>query len=65
MILVLALMLKETVFDLTAYLPDSVVPQYEEFKNTIRVWLEKLGIVRGDVAANAGMFPFAMSFIHD
>ncbi|KAJ7590752.1 glucosidase II beta subunit-like-domain-containing protein [Mycena floridula] len=40
------------IFDLSAYLPESVVPQYEDFKDTLRSWLEKLGIVRGD-SANA------------
>lgn len=41
-----------SVFDLSAYLPESVVPQYEDFKETLRSWLEKLGLVRGD-GANA------------
>ncbi|KAF5371945.1 hypothetical protein D9615_008110 [Tricholomella constricta] len=34
-------------FDLTSYLPDSVIPQYEEFKDTLVSWLRTFGIIRG------------------
>lgn len=33
--------------DLTAYLPDALVPQYENIRNTLISWLEALGIARG------------------
>ncbi|KAG5735388.1 Glucosidase 2 subunit beta [Termitomyces sp. T112] len=39
-------------FDLTAYLPDSLVPQYEEIRGTLVSWLTKLGVVRGDDTAS-------------
>ncbi|KAG6853592.1 hypothetical protein C0991_002998 [Blastosporella zonata] len=40
-------------FDLPSYLPDSFIPRYEEIKDTVVSWLEKLGIVRGDDTASA------------
>ncbi|GLB33238.1 putative low-density lipoprotein receptor domain class A [Lyophyllum shimeji] len=34
-------------FDVSAYLPDALVPQYEELKDAVVRWLRKLGVVRG------------------
>jgi len=34
------------VFELSNYLPDSVLPAYEELRDTLVSWLSKLGIVR-------------------
>ncbi|KAG5645275.1 hypothetical protein DXG03_006577 [Asterophora parasitica] len=34
-------------FDLTSYLPDSLIPQYEDFKDTLVSWLKTFGIIRG------------------
>ena len=34
-------------FELVNYLPDAIVPQYEDFRDTVLGWLENLGIVRG------------------
>lgn len=42
-----------TVFDLTAYLPDSFIPQYEEIKETLVSLMAKLGIVHGDDTASS------------
>ncbi|KAF9268338.1 hypothetical protein L218DRAFT_954698 [Marasmius fiardii PR-910] len=35
-------------FDLASYLPDSVLPQYEEIKETVLSWFRLLGIIPGD-----------------
>ncbi|KAE9398280.1 hypothetical protein BT96DRAFT_976528 [Gymnopus androsaceus JB14] len=35
-------------FDLASYLPDSIAPQYEEFKETFVSWLVGLGIIKGE-----------------
>ncbi|KAL0058582.1 hypothetical protein AAF712_010460 [Marasmius tenuissimus] len=35
-------------FDLASYLPDSVIPQYEEIKDTVVSWLQMLGVIQGD-----------------
>ncbi|KAG7096561.1 hypothetical protein E1B28_003983 [Marasmius oreades] len=35
-------------FDLASYLPDTVLPQYEEIKNTVLSWFRLLGVIRGD-----------------
>ncbi|KAG6916566.1 hypothetical protein DXG01_006337 [Tephrocybe rancida] len=40
-------------FDLTLYLPESFIPQYEEIKEAIVSWLVKLGIVSGGDTASA------------
>lgn len=34
------------VFEVSNYLPDSLVPGYEQFRDTVVSWLSKLGIVR-------------------
>ncbi|KAF8966482.1 glucosidase II beta subunit-like-domain-containing protein [Flammula alnicola] len=34
-------------FEVASYLPDSVLPAYEDFKDAVVSWLQKLGIVRG------------------
>ncbi|KIK65747.1 hypothetical protein GYMLUDRAFT_158799 [Collybiopsis luxurians FD-317 M1] len=41
-----------SVFDIASYLPDSIVPQYEEFKETLVSWLVTLGIIRGETASS-------------
>ena len=48
------LLIFATVFDLSYYLPDSILPHYEDFKDNILTWLENLGIVRGVVDNSAG-----------
>ncbi|KAK1230981.1 hypothetical protein PQX77_005913 [Marasmius sp. AFHP31] len=35
-------------FDLASYLPDSVIPQYEEIKDIVVSWLQMLGVIQGD-----------------
>lgn len=40
-------------FDLASYLPDSLVPHYEDVKDTLLTWLENLGIVHGQSDAAA------------
>ncbi|KAL0575900.1 hypothetical protein V5O48_006073 [Marasmius crinis-equi] len=40
-------------FDLGSYLPDSVIPQYEEIRDTILSWFQILGIIRGDDSSAA------------
>ncbi|KAG6831905.1 hypothetical protein H0H87_003557 [Tephrocybe sp. NHM501043] len=40
-------------FDLSSYLPDSFIPQYEEIKDTLVSWLTKIGIVHGGDTASA------------
>ncbi|RDB19568.1 Glucosidase 2 subunit beta [Hypsizygus marmoreus] len=35
-------------FDVTSYLPDSFIPQFEEFKDTLVSWLRTLGVIRGE-----------------
>lgn len=41
------------VFDLTSYMPDSVIPVYEDLKDTLVSWLQKFGIVSADGSAGA------------
>lgn len=43
------------VFDLASYLPDSIVPQYEEFKETLVSWLQGLGIIKAEVPSSTGL----------
>ena len=45
--------MKTTTHDLTSYMPDSVVPVYEDFKDTLVSWLQKFGIVSADGSAGA------------
>ncbi|KAF4616007.1 hypothetical protein D9613_011454 [Agrocybe pediades] len=40
-------------FDVTAYLPDSVIPAYEDFKDSIVSLLSKIGIIRGQTQADS------------
>jgi len=35
-------------FEVASYLPESFLPAYEEFKDTLVSWLQKFGIVNGD-----------------
>lgn len=44
------------VFDLASYIPDSIYPQYEEWKDAVISLLEKLGIVKPSPDAAAGLF---------
>ncbi|KAG6897675.1 hypothetical protein C0992_012424 [Termitomyces sp. T32_za158] len=53
-----------TVFDLTAYLPDSLVPQYEEIKETVISWLVKLGIVHEDDATSTDSSRARQNFLN-
>ncbi|KAH9950157.1 endoplasmic reticulum protein [Amylocystis lapponica] len=41
-------------FDLTAYIPDAFLPQYEVLRDTLVSWLETLGIAQGKNTASAG-----------
>ncbi|TFK56222.1 hypothetical protein OE88DRAFT_1716755 [Heliocybe sulcata] len=48
-------MTESILFELSSYLPDSLVPQYEAFRDTLVSWLQMLGVIRGGVAQeNAG-----------
>lgn len=40
-------------FDIANYLPDSLVPQYEDLKDAILSWLESFGIIRPEVGSSA------------
>jgi protein kinase C substrate 80K-H len=44
------------VFDIASYLPDSFVPQYEDFKDTLVSWLAMFGIIREEEGVSAGRF---------
>lgn len=46
-----------TVFDLSSYLPDALIPQYEDLKDTIVSWLETLGIFQGSDERSTGLCP--------
>lgn len=39
------------VFDLTSYLPDSFIPQYEEIRDTLLSWLKKFGFIHREDGA--------------
>ncbi|KAJ3889220.1 glucosidase II beta subunit-like-domain-containing protein [Lentinula edodes] len=39
-------------FDIASYLPDSVVPQYEEFKETILSLLVSFGIIKSEISSS-------------
>ncbi|KAH7875968.1 endoplasmic reticulum protein [Lentinula edodes] len=41
-------------FDIASYLPDSVVPQYEEFKETILSLLVSFGIIKSETSSSTG-----------
>ena len=47
------------VFDLSAYIPDALSPQYESFRGNLVSWLRTLGIIKGssgdDAAGNASL----------
>lgn len=45
------------VFDLSSYLPDSLVPQYEALRDAVVSFLETIGIAKGIESASAGEFP--------
>ncbi|KAG7445989.1 uncharacterized protein BT62DRAFT_949940 [Guyanagaster necrorhizus] len=40
-------------FDIANYLPDSLVPQYEDLKDAILSWLESFGIIRPEIGSSA------------
>ncbi|KAF9076641.1 glucosidase II beta subunit-like-domain-containing protein [Rhodocollybia butyracea] len=40
-------------FDVASYLPDSVIPKYEEFKETLVSWLVSLGVIKGEAPSSA------------
>ena len=42
-----------SVFELASYLPDSLLPAYEDVKDTLVTWLSKLGIVRSSSDSSA------------
>lgn len=44
------------VFDLSSYLPDSLVPQYETLRDAVVSFLETIGIAKGIESASAGEF---------
>ncbi|KAI0052642.1 hypothetical protein FA95DRAFT_1483311 [Auriscalpium vulgare] len=39
----------DPVYDITAYLPDSLIPQYEVLRTFLSTWLPKLGIIKAVV----------------
>ncbi|KAJ4472044.1 glucosidase II beta subunit-like-domain-containing protein [Lentinula aciculospora] len=39
-------------FDIASYLPDSVVPQFEGFRETLVSWLVTLGIIKGETPSS-------------
>ncbi|KAJ3790593.1 glucosidase II beta subunit-like-domain-containing protein [Lentinula aff. detonsa] len=39
-------------FDIASYLPDSIAPQYEEFKDTLISWLVNLGVIKGETPSS-------------
>ncbi|OSX60577.1 hypothetical protein POSPLADRAFT_1148504 [Postia placenta MAD-698-R-SB12] len=39
--------------DLTAYIPDSLLPHYQAFTDTLMAWLEALGIAQGPASADS------------
>ena len=45
-----------TVFDLEAYLPDSIIPAYEDFKASLLNLLQKVGLSRGS-ESSGGKLP--------
>ncbi|KAG6861374.1 hypothetical protein C0995_000780 [Termitomyces sp. Mi166 len=51
-------------FDFTAYLPDSFIPQYEEITRTLVSWLAKLGIVREDETASTDSSRARQNFVN-
>ena len=48
-----------SVFDLAAYLPDSVIPAYEDFKDAFVVLLQTFGIIKPqkDLPSGTGELP--------
>ena len=44
------------VFDLSAYIPDFLIPRYEDLKDSLISTLEMLGLVRGNVDRAAGRY---------
>ncbi|CAA7269005.1 unnamed protein product [Cyclocybe aegerita] len=52
-------------FDLQGYLPDSAIPVYEDIKDTLVSWLQKLGIIRSDDSAAAADSTRARQAFHD
>ncbi|THV00593.1 endoplasmic reticulum protein [Dendrothele bispora CBS 962.96] len=41
------------IFDIASYLPESFLPQYEDFKDTLVSWLAAFGIIKGEEGASA------------
>ncbi|KAJ4470077.1 glucosidase II beta subunit-like-domain-containing protein [Lentinula lateritia] len=41
-------------FDIASYLPDAIVPQYEEFKETILSLLVSFGIIKSEISSSTG-----------
>ena len=46
-----------TVFNLSAYLPDAVVPQYEALRDQLVSLLQILGLAQSKTDAAAGSYP--------
>lgn len=41
--------------DLSSYIPDSILPYYEEFRDTLVSWMQTLGITSTEVDSSAGI----------
>ncbi|KAF8991406.1 hypothetical protein BDZ89DRAFT_973841 [Hymenopellis radicata] len=41
-------------FELSNYLPDALIPQYEDFKDTLLGWMETIGVIRPSVGVSTG-----------
>ncbi|KAJ3777431.1 glucosidase II beta subunit-like-domain-containing protein, partial [Lentinula raphanica] len=39
-------------FNLASYLPDSILPQYEEFRDALTTWLVTLGVIKGETPSS-------------
>ncbi len=40
-------------FDLSAYIPDALQPQYESFRDNLVSWLRTLGVIKGSTGGDA------------
>jgi protein kinase C substrate 80K-H len=50
------------VFEVASYLPESFLPAYEEFKDTLVSWLQKFGVVSGGGDGAGRLIAFTTSY---
>ncbi len=54
----------QSVFELSNYLPDVLLPLYDDFKDALLGWMETIGVIRPTVGVSTGRCNVPSSFMH-